>query len=465
MAKSYKRHAVRYQTLKTIVSETEKIKKNFQLILITKKINKMSESSLEDSRSDGCFITIGSSIQQREWLTPELFYEFLEQDYPNFIKVKKFDVNSAVAPGENFLTVMLRITLELEMPDDGCQLASYMLKISPRTEQMQNMVTEWQIFDKELNMYSQYIPKFEEIFHIAGGNVKFAPKLLIPQGMNIDEDIVMLEDLRLKGFRNAKRLMGLDMLHTEAVLKKLAQFHAVSAKYVEVVGEFSSIYDQSLATDVDNLVEYRFSLGKIFRDHLHLYECEYLKEKLKIHMENQFDPYQHKSKRDPEEFHVLNHGDLWVNNIMFQYNEDESIKETYFIDFQMSRYGPPAHDLLYFLLSSVNLDIKLQNFDYFISYYHRHLIENLTFLEYQGKLPTLRDIHMSLHKHDYWAYAIITNLITVVLCESRDDVNIDCVLNVDNGEEAREAMFSSEKYVECMKTLLPWLDNRGVFDL
>lgn len=109
-----------------------------------------------------------------------------------------------------------------------------------------------------------------------------------------------------------------------------------------------------------------------------------------------------KSKKDPDEFNVLNHGDLWVNNIMFQYNEDGSLRETYFIDFQMGRYGSPAQDLQYFLLSSTNLNNKIKYFDYFISYYHRHLIENLTLLHYKAKMPQLKDIHVALFKHSYW---------------------------------------------------------------
>lgn len=122
----------------------------------------------------------------------------------------------------------------------------------------------------------------------------------------------------------------------------------------------------------------------------------------KFYAENQFDPFLWKSEKDPNEFNVLNHGDLWVNNIMFQYKEDGSLKETYFIDFQMGRYGSPAQDLLYFLLSSTNLDIKLKHFDYFISFYHQQLIEHLKLLHYKGIKPKLRDIHMALFKYDYW---------------------------------------------------------------
>lgn len=45
-------------------------------------------------------------------------------------------------------------------------------------------------------------------------------------------------------------------------------------------------------------------------------------------------------------FTVLNHGDLWVNNFMFEYDGDMNPTECIFIDFQGSFWGSPAGDLL-----------------------------------------------------------------------------------------------------------------------
>lgn len=92
---------------------------------------------------------------------------------------------------------------------------------------------------------------------------------------------------------------------------------------------------------------------------------------------------------------------------MFQYAEDGSLQETYFIDFQMSRYGSPAQDLMYFLFSSTHLDIKVEYFDYFISYYHKHLIKNLQLIKYEGKFPKLKEIHTALFRDDYWGKFIL----------------------------------------------------------
>ncbi|XP_073819742.1 uncharacterized protein [Musca autumnalis] len=401
-----------------------------------------------------------------EWLTKELFSEFLEKDFPNFTKITKFNVKRAVAAGENFMTTLLRVHLEVEMPDASSKSTSYMVKIKPKSEQIQNMIEEWQIFKKEQLTYSKYIPKFEEFYSEAGKTVEFAPKLMQLQSDRHNSYLLIMEDLRLRDFKNATRQLGLDMEHTKAVLKKLAQFHAASARYVESVEEFPTMYDQCMVTGEDVFAEHRLNSGKIFRANLHLYgDVEYLKEKLKKCVETQSDPYQMKSERNPSEFNVLNHGDLWVNNIMFQYNEDGSVKETYFIDFQLGRYSSPAQDLQYFLYSSTNIEIKLKHFDYFIAYYHGQLIEHLKLLKYEGKMPSLRDIHMAMYKHDYWAYSIATNLMPVILCESREDANIDNVIGGEEGNAFRQAMYTNSRLAENMSVLLPWLDNRGAFEV
>ncbi|XP_013107725.2 uncharacterized protein LOC106087281 [Stomoxys calcitrans] len=399
------------------------------------------------------------------WLRDELFEEILKKDFPKIAKITKFCVKPAVATGENYMTVLLRVTLNVEMCNNTSKTTSYMVKVEPSSEKFRIMIKEWQVFIKERRTYGKLIPKFEEYYQLKGENVKFAPSMLEPLGTHIKEDHLILEDLRLKGFKNFNRHLGLDVIHTQAVLKKLAQFHAASALYVDVEGPFPSLYDQCLTAAKDVFGGHRRRIGKIFRDNLRLYgDLQHLEEKLRHYAENQFDPFQLRSEKNPYEFNVLNHGDLWVNNIMFQYNDDGSLKETYFIDYQMGRYGSPAQDLLYFILSSTSLDIKIRQFDNFISYYHQHLVENLELLNYQGKVPKLRDIHRALFKYDYWAYTTISVLSPIVLCESRDDANVDSLVN-ENGDEFRQAMYSNPEYAKYMSAVIPWLNNRGAFDL
>lgn len=70
-----------------------------------------------------------------------------------------------------------------------------------------------------------------------------------------------------------------------------------------------------------------------------------------------------------DQFNVLNHGDLWGNNIMFRYNEEGAADKCLFLDYQAPKYGAPSQDLYYFIILSPAKNIKIQEFDYFIKYY------------------------------------------------------------------------------------------------
>lgn len=106
---------------------------------------------------------------------------------------------------------------------------------------------------------------------------------------------------------------------------------------------------------------------------------------------------------DDNDFNVLNHSHLWTDNIMFLYDDGgQELLETYFVDYSYPKCGSPAQDLFYFIVSSVQADIKTKQFDYLIHYYHLNLVENLQLLHYPKMIPTLAELHVILHKYSIW---------------------------------------------------------------
>ncbi|XP_039964227.1 uncharacterized protein LOC120777147 [Bactrocera tryoni] len=167
---------------------------------------------------------------------------------------------------------------------------------------------------------------------------------------------------------------------------------------------------------------------------------------------------------DPNEFNVLNHGDFWINNVMFQYDDAGKLKETYFVDFQMTRYGPPINDLYSFLLLSPSLDMKLKHFDYFIKYYHDNLIEYLKLLKYSKKLPTLKEIHLAMLKYGSFGVNTVITLLPLVLLEANETASIANIIG--DSEESRalkKAMYTNSRYREHVEVLFPWLYHPCVY--
>lgn len=77
-----------------------------------------------------------------------------------------------------------------------------------------------------------------------------------------------------------------------------------------------------------------------------------------------------------EPFCTILHDDMWVNNIMIKYENNIPVSSK-FVDFQMYTYDTPVKDLLFFLVTSVPLDLLKEHFDDFLLLYHEYFIEYL----------------------------------------------------------------------------------------
>lgn len=341
------------------------------------------------------------------WIDSKLFENVVRDSVGDFKKIQNFKVFNALGPGENYATVMLRVQIEVQLMDDAVKTQTFMLKVAHDNKLYREQMSKWEMFKKEAGMYRDVVPELEELYRKKGLNIRFGAKAYkLP--VSVKHEYILLEDLSKSGFRNVKRQDCLDMVHTKSVLKKLAQWHAASAVRVDEKGSYDEHYQHGFLTEssremcdqmFSGTLKYVLAAARKLPNHE-----EWIQQ-----MESQFAHLtdvvftQMVYQDDPNEFKVLNHGDFWCNNIMFRYNEnDGSLEETYFVDLQMPRYGTVAQDLLYFILSSTQLDLKVACFDELIHYYHVHLIKHLQLLDYQKPMPLLRDIHQSIIKKGVW---------------------------------------------------------------
>ncbi|KAI9579894.1 hypothetical protein GQX74_000682 [Glossina fuscipes] len=420
-----------------------------------------------------------------KWIKVELFEEIFRQTQPKYQSTKNFKVYHALAPGENYATVMLKVEAEVMLKDGSIDDLSYMLKISHSREHLPEHFKHFNVFEVENGMYKEIAPEFERMYAKVGRKVCFTAKSYT---LATQEEHVLLEDLGRYGFKNVKRQDCLDLEHLKNALEKLAQWHAASAVMVQQKGIFDMKYQRGmlneggkelLRTMLDDSGRYLLKNVTKLEGHEEYYEEVVKSNNLlkKIYQIIIFLVFQQtffskfteiffeNARVDPKEFNVLNHGDYWSNNIMFQYAPDGSIKATLPVDFQITRYGSPAQDLMYLIFSSARLDIKISKFDYLIKFYHQNLIENLIILNYSQPLPTLRELHQTLIKYGLWAMVPVAVTLPIVLCEPSEKASLDSLVGLtDNSQEFKNLLYSNELFLKHLKLILPWLLYRGALE-
>jgi len=52
------------------------------------------------------------------------------------------------------------------------------------------------------------------------------------------------------------------------------------------------------------------------------------------------------------------HGDFWSNNILFSYDDEEKVNEIMLVDFQLLSFGHPAYDVIYVMYLSLDRDFR-----------------------------------------------------------------------------------------------------------
>ncbi|KAH8382875.1 hypothetical protein KR009_005691 [Drosophila setifemur] len=396
-----------------------------------------------------------------DWVKPEAFEDLLKKKVKDFKKTTSLRAKAGVPGGENYATVMLRVELDVETKDKSQLTKAFMLKTPHQTETYRKVLEENDIFDVERGMYVEVVPELEQLYRDVGVEVKFGPEAY---EIAADDYYVLLEDLKPLGFRNADRLQGLDQAHTENVLKKFAQWHAASAVRVDTKGPYEDKYTTGFFKSEDIVDAFCNRSAKTLLKHVHEYEGhEAYIEDLHIATEKLLDVIKDLNEPKPDEFNVLNHGDGWSNNIMFQYNEKNEILNTYFVDLQIPKYGTVAQDLYYFLLSSTSLDVKVAKFDYFIWFYHTELVKHLKLLKYSKPLPTLRSIWDALNKYSGWAFVCSACIMGFVLLDPTEDADFEKIMSKEDSS-FKNSIYTNPRYRKHQEVLLPWLQQRGALE-
>ncbi|XP_017879467.1 uncharacterized protein LOC108624578 [Ceratina calcarata] len=311
----------------------------------------------------------------------------LAQSLGNDFQIKHIEWRPLTAPGENFGSVMLAISVTLSWPaTNKTETLNLVAKLPPTNAYLLDLFNSSVTFRKELRFYSSMAREYVNLQLESGINEedltilvpKFYSGRLGLKSNEFDEQAtIILENLKSNGFETEDRIYGLDKKHTEYAIQKLAKLHALT---IALKMKKPQMYEK-IAAEVMMKVANETTIKctgemiyKTIQDIKGLQGIEpYLDRVTRtINCESLIET------SNPEEpWGTLVHNDFWVNNMMFRHDNKGNIIDMKIVDFQLGDYDYGAKDLLFFLISSANKEIIDNKLDDMIDFYYSNFIEAL----------------------------------------------------------------------------------------
>lgn len=339
--------------------------------------------------------------------------DIIDDDFINRIVANKLNVSSssfkvtlvlimpATKPNENYLGLVCRTKIKVHMLDTNeYKILDVIVKVA---QEMTESLGELNVYQREKIMYENVINKFEAILHDKlGEKVRFGPNLLVFKYE--PNPIVVLDDLKSEGYAVMDRKEGLTVEQSKSFLTKLAQFHAAGAKVEETEGILFDCLDRNSPKAPKGNPEDPLALAfiRMHKEFVAALRCyggcdEYADKAEKWDKELLSTGYMYESRPMKCGIRVLNHGDVWTNNMLFKQDTNEVL----IIDYQLCFWGSPAYDLLSFLATSVHDDFKTKHFDELVEVYYQVFSETLKKLEYSSNIPSLDELKEDLMDKGY----------------------------------------------------------------
>ncbi|XP_046660339.1 uncharacterized protein LOC124354138 [Homalodisca vitripennis] len=399
-----------------------------------------------------------------DWLCTDFLTECLkhEENKQNIV-VTKFEVSPAIPPGEQYASCPLRVKVEYKDNKESDHLHTLSLIIKSEVSEgvVKEVVSSYG--SCESVFYKTFLPKANILLRI-----NFIPKSIF----STNSSLIVLEDLEQEGFVMADKVTGLDFEHCCLYMEAMASLHAVALalhkedpELVESLGR-EKIYLNGLVgpegfkamtvSGLRCLVDYA-ETSETFNKYAGL-----IRDILGSIWDMTIKAI-HSSRESP--IKTLNHGDPWTNNLMFKYNNEDKPSEMRLLDFQMMRYGSPANDLVFFIWSSANDDVRTSRLDELFQVYVESFNRNLEQLNCVERIScdSLREEMLKLSP-----LAICTAAFFPPYCAKKAIVDVEPFFHKGNSDvcyNIYRSFFREEYFWNCrLPKLFQQLELAGVFD-
>ncbi|KAJ9598055.1 hypothetical protein L9F63_026838, partial [Diploptera punctata] len=403
------------------------------------------------------------------WLNCKFLSEILSKEDLE-IRVTEFDVKPAVDKGDNYLSTLYRVVVKCTVNKETNEIETFnlIIKTLPEGEMVQKILQQLKGFEKEFHIYEVVFPALNLLLtkSVKGEFQQFSPKFV----SCTNENIIVMEDLKQHGYKMAVRHVGLDLNHCKTALKMLARFHATSYAVHKSDPSSMDIFVEEMYKDTE---ENRKHMQPYFNSNLSSLASkvetwegyERFASKLRQLIPCAMDKMVEAVTPKKDSFNVLNHGDFWVNNMLFHYNPDTDevddvsgkVEDVRLLDFQLSRYSSPALDLQYFMCNCPNDEVRFQHRDSLLEEYYSELADYCKSMGLESELISFKQLKEEFEEKNFFGLITACTVLRLMLAEKEDVPDLKNVTE-DNFEDINtnfaKNTISRKKYREIFQKVL-----------
>ncbi|XP_037817354.1 uncharacterized protein LOC119607484 [Lucilia sericata] len=407
-----------------------------------------------------------------EYLTKEYVERILKKYFQDItLKVLDMEIAPATAKGESFCSIMTRVKISYKIEREKvAKRVNFIVKSTyENNPYLSGVLRQYDVYNTEMQMYETVLPQLQQMLYEIGDTDQLCARTI---HVDYDHDVIIFEDLTERKFTMANRLEGMDETHMKLCLRKLAKMHATAAVLNERQAGILEKYDHGIYNRHVNI--YGIFVENVMKvSAKYAATCpelgKYYAEKLSRLIPHAVEYVTRCYDPNPNHFLTLNHGDIWTNNLMVQYNDENEkqiLQDILLIDFQYCCWASPAVDLHYFLTTSSQDDLLLNHQPKLIQYYHQVLSENLVKLKYKKHIPTLHELNVQLLERAYWALSCTLVNFPLLINHKTEDADFESILgNGERSQRLHNVLYTNKRVQKIVKLMLPRFDKMGLLDV
>ncbi|CAD6991732.1 uncharacterized protein LOC101461592 [Ceratitis capitata] len=317
-------------------------------------------------------------------VTLETFREIFRSIEPD-VEIDTFEEKQGSGQGDNYTATLYRAHLtgqQINATDGTIHKweKSLICKRIPDNVQRREAYKSDKLFRSEVLFYMEILPELLRFQSTKTAKVFAAT----PKCYYTREDLLIMEDLRIREFQMPDRQKGLSIEETQLVLKEVAQFHALSLAYkFENPTQFNRL--RELITEglfcSSNTNWYKNYYDGLTKDAIKMVSdtlpegSKYLDAMKKFVDCSTFFSQMVQLVSAETTLSAICHGDCWVNNFLYRYEcagddvERKKAVDVCLIDFQLIRYSSIALDVADILFCCTTKAIRDEHLNAFIKLY------------------------------------------------------------------------------------------------